>query len=80
MPITNQQLQEKFLDALRAIESAEPTTKGFAEIEAARVALTKGKQALDRVGPPPVISAAKTSGGQTSGGQTSGGRTGGRQP
>ena len=56
MPITNKQLQEKFMDALRAIEAAEPTTKGLPEIEAARKALTKGEQVLDRVGPPPVIS------------------------
>ena len=56
MPITNQQLQEKFMDALRAIDSAEEVTKGLDEIKAARTALTKGKQALDRVGPPPVIS------------------------
>ena len=56
MPITNQQLQEKFMDALRAIDAAEPTTKGLPEIDAARKALTKAEQALDRVGPPPVIS------------------------
>jgi len=56
MAITNEQLQEKLMDTLRAIESAEPATKQLPEINALRTALTTGKQVLDRVGPPPVIS------------------------
>ena len=56
MPITNQQLQEKFMDAIGAIEAAEQSTKNRDEIKAAKTALTRAKQALDQVGPPPVIS------------------------
>ncbi len=56
MAITNEQLQEKLMDTLRAIESAEPATKLLDEITALKRALTAAKQKLDRVGPPPVIS------------------------
>ncbi len=55
MAITNEQLQEKLMDMLRALESAEPVTKQFGEFTALRTALTNLKQALDRVGPPPVL-------------------------
>ena len=55
MAITNEQLQEKLMDALRAIDSAEPVTKGLDEIKTCKTALTTAKQKLDRVGPPPVI-------------------------
>ena len=56
MAITNEQLQEKLMDMLRVIESAEPATKQLAEINALKTALTNAEQKLDRVGPPPVIS------------------------
>lgn len=59
MAITNEQLQEKLMDTLRAIESAEPATKELPEIRALKAALTTGKQRLDRVGPPPVIGGAQ---------------------
>lgn len=55
MAITNEQLQEKLMDAMGAIESAESTTKALPEIVALKTALTAAKQRLDRVGPPPVI-------------------------
>lgn len=55
MAITNEQLQAKLMDALRAIDSAEVPTKELPEIRALQAALTAGKQRLDRVGPPPVI-------------------------
>lgn len=55
MAITNEQLQEKLMDALGAIDSAETTTKDLPEIIALKTALTVGKQRLDRVGPPPVL-------------------------
>lgn len=55
MPTTNEQLQAKMMDALRAIDSAEPTTKELPEIKALKTALTTAKQTLDRVGPPPVL-------------------------
>lgn len=56
MAITNEQLQEKLMDTLRAIESAELATKQLDEITALKRALTAAEQKLDRVGPPPVIS------------------------
>ncbi|MGZ9057846.1 MAG: hypothetical protein ACXW14_01235 [Burkholderiaceae bacterium] len=55
MPITNEQLQTKLMDALSAIDSAELETKALAEIVAVKAALTTAKQKLDRVGPPPVL-------------------------
>ena len=55
MPITNEQLQTKMMDALSAIDSAEEVTKGLPEIIALNAALTAAKQKLDRVGPPPVL-------------------------
>jgi len=58
MPLTNEQLQEKFMDALSAIEAAQEVTKELPEIKTAKTALTNAKQKLDRVGPPPVIGGA----------------------
>ena len=56
MAISNEQLQEKLMDMLRVIESADPATKELDEFKALRTALTKAEQKLDRVGPPPVLS------------------------
>jgi len=55
MAISNEQLQEKLMDMLRVIESADPATKELDEFEALSKALTKLEQRLDQVGPPPVL-------------------------
>ena len=55
MALSNEKLQEKFMDALRAIESASPETQALQEIKALKRALKVGKQKLDRVGPPPAF-------------------------
>lgn len=55
MAITNEQLQEKLMDMLRVLESADPATNQLDEFVALRKALTKAKQKLDQVGPPPVL-------------------------
>lgn len=55
MAITNEQLQEKLMDMLRVLESADPATKQLDEFKTLRTALTKAEQKLDQVGPPPVL-------------------------